>query len=256
MIPLFKDDNTNNFPIKKIDEKLINKFNVIKEKINYKPERKIIIIQTVLTFISFIFIFAIISLGFDWATLGNFKEAWKANSVFYTIMCVLGFPSMAIKMIFQTKQRKYMSKELMKEIGNEFKEFNKMHSDYFNIPKDRNMIDILFPIYKNNEESQLKENICFDIYKRNDCICLTDNFQELSLPIKDITISFIEEEVFFMPWNKEEKFDSMYYKNHNLKYRKKRFVIDSYARVIIKKNNQEYYFDLPGYEYSQIKRLL
>lgn len=256
MIPLFKDNNINSFSVKKIDSELENKFNIIKEKINYKPERKIVIIQSVLTFISFIFIFAIISLGFDWAVLGNLKDAWKENSIFYTIMCVIGFPSMIIKMFFQAKQRKFMSKDLMREIDKEFKEFNEMHTDFFNIPKDRNMIDVLIPTYKNNIENQIKENICFDIYKKNECICLTDNFQELSIPIKDITISLIEEEVFFMPWNKEERFDSIYYKNHNLKYRKKKFIIDSYARVIVKNDNQEYYFDLPGYEYNQIKRLL
>ena len=265
MIPLFDEENKNikKFPCKEINEQLKDKFKIIKEKVNYSPQRKIRIIQSILTFILFIFAYAVISLGFDSIKYGTFKEAWNLNSIFYIVMLIIGLPAVVIKMIISLKYSRFIRDDLMTEINQQFREFNEMHSKYFDIPKDRNRIDILLPVYlnKTNKDNtkqigQIRENICYDIYLKDDFLCLTDNFNQVSFPLQDLKVEIINEPIAFFPWNKDENYDSIYYKNEGVVLKKKSFTTNSFSRVIIKKDDEEYYFETPSYEYQLLKRYI
>lgn len=264
---IHKDDNDNvynNYLIRKVSEETEEK---TEEDINDQNEviKKKTVPSWLVTVAYSMLLFGLFIVLKILTGDGTLKEKIANTLVLFIIGICLVVIGGIILLIGYLKNTILAKKdEEIKRTNDKLEERINIHRYELNIPEDAKSVDFLFT-FVNEKNGNEKRNIWktisnynfwLDIFIENDLLCFCDRYGVYGVPVEAFKkIVPLKGKQIFMPWNKEENFNSEKYKSYKIKNTNQGLVCKCYG-IILVLDEIEYQIIIPNYELMEFKKIL
>ena len=183
------------------------------------------------------------------------------ESIGIFILSILAIIASIAYFIYDFKRIKKLQKsEEVTNLEAGYNEYFEKRNKELGVKEDAYDIDVLFDFIKKNKTEAYKgmiANIFVSAYVSDGYFCMVDTQSVYGFPLDNFKeIVEVKEKVNFINWNKNVQCNSDEYKKYHIKRTNIGFISPNKYRVIITKDDEEYYFDILPYDYDNVKKLL
>lgn len=205
------------------------------------------------------------------------EKGWKVmfeNSKWFLLVAlIILIFAIALQVSIMIRKKKASTSEVAKTIEERTQKYIDKKNDYFEIPSDYVLPDVLINLLKMKRIKQedgeviteevlanqngIVSNACITLYRRLDKLCICDNTFEYTFPIEAIeSFMTIPYSFSFLNWNKKEAYNSPKYKPYQIRFNGTVFYAKKVARMVFTYEENQYVIDFLPCEYEDVLRIL